>query len=90
MEAQDPIAYIPRHELPKGSSTFQQVMDEIRREKEREQNLINKTLSAFAKANKKDLSTTLSKNAKGSRWRMASFKLLTRKPSQKDLLKGQP
>ena len=90
MGAQDLIAYTPRQELPKGSSTFQQVMDEIRREKEREQNLINKTLSAFAVANNKDLSTTPSKNAKGSRWRMASFKLLARKPSQKDLIKGQP
>jgi len=90
MGAQDQIAYTPIQELPKGSSIFQQVMGEIRREKEREQNLINKTLSAFAMANKKDLSTTPSKNAKGSRWRMASFKLLTRKPSQRDLLKGTP
>ena len=86
---QGPMAYTPRRELPKGSSTFQQVMEEIRREKEKEKDLINKTLSAFAAANNKDVSTTPSKNLNGNRWRIASFKLLSRKTSQKDVLSQQ-
>jgi len=84
------MAYTPRRELPKGSPTFQQVMEEIRREKAKEEDLINKTLSAFEAANKKDLSTTPSKNYTGNRWRMASFKLLSRNTSQKDVLKCPP
>lgn len=39
--------------LPKGSVTFQQVIEEIQKEKEAEKALIEKTLNAFATAKKK-------------------------------------
>lgn len=70
--------------LPKGSVTFQQVIEEIQKEKEAEKALIEKTLNAFATAKKKTEENVIDKNAKNYRWKMASVKMLSRSKSQRD------
>lgn len=72
--------------LPKGSITFQQVLEEIQREKEAERALIDKTLKAFATAKKKPEVNANEKGMRNSRWKTASLRMLTRSKSQRDAL----
>lgn len=60
--------------LPKGSTTFQQVIDEIKREKEAEKALIQKTLDAFATAKKKPKVKNDNRNVNTNRWRLMTMR----------------
>lgn len=65
-------------ELPKGSVTFQKVLEEIRLEKEAEQALLQKTVQAFMGVKKKKTSQTNERIIRNSRWKLASMKLLSK------------
>lgn len=65
-------------ELPKGSVTFQRVLEEIRLEKEAEQALLQKTVQAFMGVKKKKTSQTNERIIRNSRWKLASMKLLSK------------
>ncbi|KAH3693772.1 hypothetical protein DPMN_081212 [Dreissena polymorpha] len=75
-----------RRVLPKGSAVFQRVLDEIRQEQENETKLITDSLSAFADAKKKHEAIIAERNARNSKWKLASVKMLTKRRSTKDLL----
>lgn len=61
--------------LPKGSEIFQQVLEEIRREKEAED---TKTQTAMEDADKKVNDNGGDKSVGSSKWKVASTRMLTR------------
>ena len=73
-----------RSPLPKGSAIFQKVLDEIEKEREAEKALIEKALKAFATVKKSPANNGDSKNARNNRWKMASYKMLSRSKSRSD------
>lgn len=67
---------VNKHMLPKGSITFQQVLEEIEKEKQAERQMIEKTLNAFTSMKKK---SSVNKNGKTNRWRMITMKIKSQK-----------
>lgn len=74
--------------LPKGSDTFQKVLDEIKQEQEAEKSVLENTLDAFMGVKRRKASQTSDRVPRNSKWKLASMKVLNRKLSERNTLNG--